>query len=300
MKTPLPSGSVAALRIERVGFTTLQDLGRPGWAHLGVPHSGAADRASHALANRLAGNAPDAATFETSGGLVLRAMQDTFVVLTGPDCEAFVDHVPLARCRATRVAAGQCVRVTRMHAGMRSYLAVAGGIDSAMMLGSRSHDTLSGTSSGIVPLQLSDGAELSVGMPQGEPNGLDMPITPVLDGRIRLSEGPHAELFPRQVLEQLAKSDWMVLPASNRIGVRLTPTGNGKKSLIDALSNNSLAEPDSTALVRGAMQLTPSGELVVMLADHPTTGGYPVIWIIDSDITNGLSQLTPITVVRFC
>lgn len=294
MTTSTPSKSAAALRIERVGFTTLQDLGRPGWAHLGVPHSGAADRTSHALANRLAGNTADAATFETSGGLVLRAMRDTIVVLTGPDCEAFVDDVPLARCRATRVAAGQCVRVTRMYAGIRSYLAVAGGIECAMMLGSRSHDTLSGTSSGIVPLQLSDGAELSVGMPPREPHGLDVPITPILDGRIRLSEGPHAELFPLQVLKQLlTKSGWTVSPSSNRIGVRLASSSNNTNSLVDELNSNSLGELDSMALVRGAMQLTPSGELVVMLADHPTTGGYPVIAVVHADDVDVTGQRSP-------
>jgi len=300
MTNSVSGGSVVTLRVERVGITTVQDRGRLGWAHLGVPHSGAADRASYELANRLAGNEPHAAAFETSGGLVLHAVRDLVVVLTGPDCEAFVDDAPLDRCRATRVTAGQCVRITRMRAGVRAYLAVAGGIDGPMMMGSRAHDTLSGVASGIVALPLSDGVEISVGTSHGEPHSLDVPIATVLDGHVRLSEGPHAELFPPHVLEQLTKLEWTVSPASNRIGVRLTSMGNGKKSLTDALRINSLGELDSMALVRGAVQLTPSGELVVMLADHPTTGGYPVIWTIDSDITNGFSQLTPGTVVRFC
>jgi allophanate hydrolase subunit 2 len=181
-----------------------------------------------------------------------------------------------------------------MHAGMRSYLAVAGGIDCPMMLGSRSHDTLSGTSSGIVPLQLSDGAELSVGMPKGEPQGLDVPITPILDGRIRLSEGPHAELFRLQMLKQLlTKSGWTVLPSSNRIGVRLASSSNSSNSLVDELNSNSLGELDSMALVRGAVQLTPSGELVVMLADHPTTGGYPVIAVVHADDVDVMGQRSP-------
>ncbi|MFZ9730969.1 MAG: hypothetical protein ACO3CX_04980, partial [Ilumatobacteraceae bacterium] len=154
--------------------------------------------------------------------------------------------------------------------------------------------TLSGTSSGIVPLQLSDGAELSVGMRQREPHGLDVPITPILDGRIRLSEGPHAELFPLQVLKQLlTKSGWTVSPSSNRIGVRLASSSNNTNSLVDELNSNSLGELDSMALVRGAMQLMPSGELVVMLADHPTTGGYPVIAVVHADDVDVMGQRSP-------
>ena len=285
--------SVVTLCVERVGITTVQDRGRPGWAHLGVPHSGAADRASYELANRLAGNEPQAAAFETSGGLVLHAVRDMVIVLTGPDCEAFVDDAPLDRCRATRVAAGQRVRITRMRAGVRAYLAVTGGIDCTMMLGSRAHDTLSGVASGIVALPLSDGTEVSLGTSHGEPHSLDVPIATVLDGHVRLSEGPHAELFPPQVLEQLTKLEWTVSPASNRIGVRLTSTNSSKKSLADALRINSLGELNSMALVRGAVQLTPSGELVVMLADHPTTGGYPVVGVVHRGDVDQLSQLPP-------
>jgi len=178
---------------------------------------------------------------------------------------------------------------------VRAYLAVAGGIDCPMMLGSRAHDTLSGVASGSVALPISDGAEISVGTSHGQPHSLDVPIATVLDGRIRLSEGPHAELFPRQVLEQLTKLEWTVSPASNRIGVRLTSTGNGKKTLTDALGSNSLGELDSMALVRGAAQLTPSGELVVMLADHPTTGGYPVVGVAKPSDVDALSQSAPNT-----
>ena len=284
-----------SLRVERVGFTTLQDLGRPGWAHLGVPHSGAADRASHALANRLAGNSPSAATLETSGGLVLRAEHDVVVVLTGADCDAVVDGAPLSRCRATRVAAGQLVRVDRMRVGVRSYLAVAGGIDCPSLLGSRSHDALSG----IVPLPLSDGAKLQVGTPNTEPHSLDVPIAPVLGGRIRIEEGPHAELFSRQVLDQLTKSEWRVSPASNRIGVRLTASSTSTSSLILALSSVSLGELDSMALVRGAVQLTARGELLVMLADYPTTGGYPVVAVTKPSHVDVVSQSAPNTRITF-
>jgi len=86
------------LRIERVGITTRQDVGRRGLAHLGVPTSGAADRASYLLANRLAGNAPSAAMFETSGGLSFTALDDVDVVVTGAECDAAIGSRPAAHC----------------------------------------------------------------------------------------------------------------------------------------------------------------------------------------------------------
>ena len=92
-----------SLIVDRVGFTTVQDAGRPGWAHLGVPHSGAADRTSFALANRLVGNPNGSAMFETSGGLRLHVLQPVTLVLTGADCEAFIDEQPLAACRVRHV-----------------------------------------------------------------------------------------------------------------------------------------------------------------------------------------------------
>lgn len=284
-----------SLRVERAGFTTLQDLGRPGWAHLGVPHSGAADRTSHALANRLAGNAATAATLETSGGLVVRAEHDMVVVLTGADCDAFVDGTPLARCRATRVAAGKVIRVERMRVGVRSYLAIAGGIDGTVMLGSQSHDTLSS----IVPQPLTDGVALHIGAAQRDHYSLDVPIEPTRRASVRLSRGPHAELIADATLRHVTTAMWSVSEASNRVGVRLTATETNMASQNSLLGGQLLGELDSMALVRGAVQLTPSGELVVMLADHPTTGGYPVMAVVHAEDVDSMGQYEPTSSVRF-
>ncbi|NDH37431.1 MAG: allophanate hydrolase subunit 2 family protein, partial [Acidimicrobiia bacterium] len=146
------------LVIERLGFTTVQDAGRSGWAHLGVPRSGAVDRASFALANRLLGNEPTAALFETSGGLRMRLHAPTTVVLTGADADAFVDDRPLAACRPQRITEGAVLRVERMRTGVRSYLGFAGGLSGEPVLGSLSHDTLSK----LVPIDLSDGATVEL------------------------------------------------------------------------------------------------------------------------------------------
>ena len=283
-----------SLCVERVGFTTLQDLGRPGWAHLGVPHSGAADRASHALANRLAGNSPLAATLETSGGLVVRALHDMVVVLTGADCDAVVDGAPLSRCRATHVAAGKVIRIERMRVGVRSYLAIAGGIDGTVMLGSQSHDTLSS----IVPQPLTDGVVLHIGTAHRDHYSLDVPIEPTRKGSIRLSRGPHTELIPDATLRHVTTAMWSVSEASNRIGVRLTATQANVASTTGLLGGQLVGELDSMALVHGAVQLTPSGELAVMLADHPTTGGYPVMAVVHPDDVDGVGQLEPETTLK--
>lgn len=138
------------LSIERVGITTVQDVGRRGLAYLGVPTSGAADRASYLLANRLAGNVPGAAMFETSGGLSFTALDDVDVVVTGAECDAAIGSRPAAHCAPMLLRAGETFSVTRVCEGVRAYVAVSGGIVGTPILGSLSHDTLSG----IVPVAL--------------------------------------------------------------------------------------------------------------------------------------------------
>ncbi|MFM7047117.1 MAG: biotin-dependent carboxyltransferase family protein [Actinomycetota bacterium] len=265
------------LRIARAGITTLQDRGRLGWAHLGVPTSGAADRASHALANRLAGNPEEAAAFETSGGLVLAVLHDTNVVIAGADCEAFIDDTPLRRCVATGVRAGQRIRIERIRDGVHTYLSVSGGLAGPRVLGSQSHDMLSG----IVPLVLTEGVELATGDSHASVTSLDVVVSPRRSDRLLLQPGPHVELLPTTARAELTRHTWTVSPTSNRVGVRLTSS----LSSIDVP-----AELASIPLVRGAVQLTPACELVVMLSDHPTTGGYPVIGVVDPDDVDGLAQ----------
>lgn len=259
------------LRVDRVGITTVQDLGRRGWAHVGVPRSGAADRTSHKLANRLVGNPPGAASIETSGGLVLTALDDCVVVVAGAECEASVDGRAVAHCRSTRVPSGATLRMNRLVSGVRSYLAVAGGIRGEALLGSLSHDTLSG----IVPLPLAIGTTLVVGSPTGTPTGLDVPITPRDDRVLRVDPVPHLDARSVQIPVVVAST-------ADRIGVRLrgypAPHAAG-------------GELASVPLVRGAIQLTPENELVVMLADHPTTGGYPVIGVMQPDDVDLLAQI---------
>lgn len=276
--------------VERVGLTTVQDSGRIGWAHLGVPRSGAADLTSFQLANRLVGNHPHAAALETSGGLSLRMRDDTVVVVTGADCDATVDDLPLARCEATRVRANSIVRLSRMRSGVRAYVAVAGGITASPQLGSLAHDTLGD----IVAVPLAVGALLTVGTPQRPPSSVDVPITPQHRSRLRLAPGPHVSLLSSPQRAAVTRHIWRVSETSNRVAVRLTSA-----TLAHDVFRPALPEVLSLPLVRGAVQLAPSGELIVMLADHPTTGGYPVIAVLHTSDLDDLAQRPPTSSVQF-
>jgi len=298
-----------AIRLDRVGLSTVQDAGRPGFAHLGVPRSGAADRTSFALANRLAGNANTAAVLETSGGLAVTALCDITVVLTGADSEAFVGDHPLARCKAISVAEGETLRVDRLRTGTRAYLAISGGItgvhrndetatNGRALLGSLSHDVLSG----FIPVPLQSGSLLRIGEPASPPSSLDLAVDFVLSRRIQLTEGPHFDLFASESLQHFARTTWNVSPTSNRVGIRLadsSPSATHESSFAAALKRASLGELASIPLVRGAVQVTPSGELVVLVADHPTTGGYPVIGVVALEDVDALVQQQPGSAVTF-
>jgi biotin-dependent carboxylase-like uncharacterized protein len=266
------------LRIERVGITTVQDAGRRGLAHLGLPSSGAADRTSYLLANRLAGNAPGAAMFETSGGLSFTSLDDIDVVVTGSECDATIGSRHAAHCAPMLLRAGETFSVIRIREGVRAYVAVSGGIVGTPILGSLSHDTLSG----IVPVVLHIGASLRVGVAVAASSSLDAPVRPDRLQSLRVSPGPHRDLVGSSALESVLDGAFRVSASSDRIGVRLRGAGV-------TLARDIFSLP-SVPLVRGAMQLTPSGELVVMLADHPTTGGYPVVAVVHPDDVDRLAQ----------
>ncbi len=265
------------LIVERAGLTTVQDYGRPGWAHLGVPHSGAVDRGSFLLANRLAGNKRSAAMLESSGGLSLRAAAVVTVVITGADTDAYINDQPLAHCKATLVHPGDTIRINRVLDGMRCYVAFTGGMHGLAQLHSLSHDSLSQ----IVPIPLTVGGEIALGATDRLATSLDVPIVPRRAPRLSLHPGPHHSLLTPEQRQDLASQQWIIAQDSNRIGVRLTN---------DTLRRNEFPELLSLPLVRGAVQLTPSEELVVMLADHPTTGGYPVVGVLASDDVDDLAQ----------
>ena len=265
------------LLIEQVGLTTVQDRGRSGWAHLGVSHSGAADRASFHLANRLLHNPPESAVLETAGGVAVRATTDVHVVLTGAECDALLNGHAVAHCQPLLMRAGDELRISTVRRGVWAYVGIAGGIDGPEQLGSRAHDTLGN----IVPIPLSVGGILQVGDVHGSPISLDTPVVPRDTTRLGITDGPHGDLLPRDDLERIFRQAWRVSAEPNRVGVRLAGPVV-RRQLTDELH--------SFPLVRGAVQLTPANELVVMIADHPTTGGYPVVGVVAGPDVDRLAQ----------
>ena len=271
------------LRIVSPGLQSLiQDLGRHGHSGLGVSAAGALDRASLRRANRLVGNAPAAAAIETvAGGLTVQAVGDQVLAVTGApsgldiasapgsDGETWHRAAPMATPFA--LLDGETLSLGAPQSGFRSYLAVRGGVDAAPVLGSRSTDTMSGI--GPAPLAarqvLAAGGEAEsgvVGAPELQPDYPGTGVT-VLD----VVPGPRADWFDQAALDSFAAQVWDVKAQSNRVGMRLDGT---------PLQRTRQGELASEGTVAGALQVPPEGLPVLFLADHPITGGYPVIAVV--------------------
>lgn len=269
-------------------LTTVQDLGRPGYAHLGVPPSGALDTESFRLANRLVGNPENAAALEiTLGGLSVVLSEDRWVAFTGAPAKVSVDKRPVALYAPFLLAAGEKLRVGMPSAGVRSYLAVAGGVTPPAVLGSRATDLLSG----IGPAPLRAGDEVPLGEPTGPVSTADGVAGWTQRGAtLRVYPGPRDDWFTGAALAALTSEEYRVTPESNRIGLRLGGP---------ALPRRNHAELPSEGLVTGAVQVPASGQPLLFLADHPTTGGYPVIGVVDPDDLPLAAQARPGTTLRF-
>ncbi|MEV5343672.1 biotin-dependent carboxyltransferase family protein [Streptomyces sp. NPDC052676] len=279
-----------ALAVVRAGaLTTVQDLGRPGYAHLGVPRSGALDAPAAALVNRLVGNRPAAAVLETTlTGCALRPRSAVTVAVGGAPCAVTVDGHPAAWGAPVLVPAGALLDVGPARAGVRSYVAVSGGIAVEPVLGSRSTDLLSG----LGPVPLTDGAVLPLGSPGAPHARVDTAPQPAPPTELvlRVTLGPRDDWFTRQALRDFTSRAYRVSAASNRIGLRTEGP---------ALERARPGELPSEGMVLGAVQVPPDGRPVVFLADHPTTGGYPVIAVVHPTDLPAAAQALPGTPVRF-
>ncbi|HEX4811282.1 MAG TPA: biotin-dependent carboxyltransferase family protein [Nonomuraea sp.] len=267
-------------------YATVQDLGRPGYAHLGVPRSGAADAGSLRLANRLVGNGEELAGIEFTFGMArLRFLAGAWVALAGAPVAAGPARgagmgVPFW------VPGGAELRLGAPEWGLRTYLAVRGGIAVPPVLGSRATDALSG----LGPEPLRAGARLPVGRAEGViPVDLAPPPGP-RPAVLRVSPGPRDDWFAPEALEAMCAGAYMVSQDSNRVGVRLRGP---------ALGRVKEGELPSEGMVEGAVQVPPSGQPIVFLADHPPTGGYPVIGVVRAADVAVAAQLRPGDEVRF-
>jgi biotin-dependent carboxylase-like uncharacterized protein len=278
---------MTVLRVERAGsLTTVQDRGRRGLAHLGVPRAGPLDAPAAALANRLVGNDVDAALLEvTWGGLEVTADAGVWVAVTGAPASLDVDGAERGCDRAEWLPPGVRLRLGTPRAGVRSYLAVAGGVAVDPVLGSRATDTLAW----VGPPRVEDGAELPIGVAPSPPAPLDTPH-PRRPAPLRVSRGPRADWFAGDALERLCATAYVVGDESNRIGLRLD--GEAPDRVRDD-------ELPSEGMVLGAVQVPPGGQPVVFLADHPPTGGYPVLAVVHPDDLWQCAQLRPGEELRF-
>jgi biotin-dependent carboxylase-like uncharacterized protein len=270
-------------------LATVQDLGRSGHAHLGVPGSGAADARSLRLGNRLVGNPENAAGLElTLGGAVLRFHEPGWIAVTGAPAAVTVGGRACGMHAPCHVPAGSLVEFGVPTAGVRTYLAVRGGLAVAPILGSRATDLLSG----IGPPPLRPGDRLPVGPPGGAEITVDQAPVAALPERpvLGVLPGPRDDWFDADGLATLTGSPYEVTADSNRVGVRLAGP---------ALRRSRDGELPSEGMVIGALQVPPSGQPIIFLADHPTTGGYPVIAVLAPADLPVAAQLRPGQQVRF-
>jgi KipI family sensor histidine kinase inhibitor len=274
----------------------VQDGGRRNVAAVGVPAAGPADPVSFALANRLAGNETGAGTLElTGGGTRLRCLTECHVAVVGAAPDVRVDGTAELAGQLLPLRAGQVLDVGRQRAGCRSYLSVAGGILGPEWFDSSGTDELTGLGAG--PLAAGDVVRAGAwGPPLGDHvlgRGVtDMDASSVVE--LRVLPGPHAEKFNAAVLARLDESVFVVQPDSNRVGLRLRSAA-GVPAWRDGPTGGGL---DSQGVVTGTVQVPPDGDPVVLMTDHATLGGYPVVAVVVAADHGLLGQCAPGTQVR--
>jgi biotin-dependent carboxylase-like uncharacterized protein len=289
-------------------LSTVQDAGRPGFGHLGVPRSGAADPSALAIANLLAGNDPGAAAMEcTLLGPTLLALRPLTIAIAGADLGVTIQpsghRLPARASHA--LAAGDILGFELAGSpalGCRAYIAIGGAIDVPVVLGSRS-TSLVGAFGGFEGRPLRTGDVLQLGPldrvpeagtapPRAWPGELPGPRTE----RIRLVPGPAAPEGARDPrFRRLIDAAWSVAPDSDRRGLRLI----ARDGSTAALSADLRGDQPSHGVVPGAVQLTPSGQPLILMPDAGTTGGYPVVAVVATADLSILGQLVPGSEVSF-
>lgn len=289
--------SVVGLRVVATAFPVLmQDAGRSGQAAHGISGSGAMDLPSLRRANRRAGNPPDAAALEiTLGPTRLSVDAPATLVLDGAadraEIEAGPARIPVDVTRPFALDPGEVLVIPPPARGMRSYLARRGGFDAPRLLGSAATDTLAG----IGPDPLGAGAAIGFAdnpalAVDGEPAAHTWLPAAGETVLLPVTLGPRADWFPDAAVALLLAQDWEVTAQSSRVGVRLAG---------DPLMRDDARELPSEGTEHGAIQVPHSGQPVLFLADHPLTGGYPVIATVLPDALPLAGQIPPGARIRF-
>lgn len=290
-RTTAAESTPAGLIVEDPGLqSTIQDLGRAGNSALGVSVSGAMDRSSLRRANRIAGNPEDAAGIEVLfGGLKLRAAEDQVLAVSGAPVDLQIGARSLQMDAPFALLAGETLALGRPSTGLRTYLAVRGGVGVDVVLGSRSTDTLSD----LGPEPLSAGSTLPI-LPAPPSSVVGNPeVPPHLESggtTLRVVLGPRDSWFTPESVESFLSQEWTVTPQSNRVGLRLSGA---------PLERAAEGELASEGVIRGSIQVPPNGQPLIFLSDHPVTGGYPVIGVVVSADLDKAGQIAPGGTVRF-
>jgi KipI family sensor histidine kinase inhibitor len=271
--------------------TTVQDRGRAGHRRYGVPPAGVLDAPAAAAANAAAGNGPDRAVLEcTVAGPVLRFLRPVRFALAGADLGAVLERSdlgawPVPPAAAVLARPGNVLRFTGRVRGCRAYLALAGGLDVPILMGSRSTDLTAGFG-GHEGRPLHAGDLLAVGPGDAEPRGVGVHAWSGTDDAIvvRVVPGPQDDHFAPATLERFLAASWAVASTSDRAACRLA----GPR-----LEHLGASEVSSEGMVPGSIQVPPDGQPIVMLADGPTTGGYPKIATVVSADLALLAQVLP-------
>jgi len=270
----------------------IQDLGRPGWANIGVGPSGAFDRGALRLANRLVGNRESAACIETlGGGLRLQFHEPTVVCVTGAVGPITIINDGTSRETARNapitVGPSDVLTIGTPTVGLRSYIGIRQGIQIEHALGSSSTDTLAA----IGPSALKAGQTLSLANEAVAHPPLDLAVPRSITGPLNVIPGPRWDWFTPESQASFVRETWAVSPISSRIGIRLTG--------IPLERTEPSRELASEPMVTGAIQLPPDGLPVILGPDRPTTGGYPVIAVVVDAHLDRLAQLAPGASVAF-
>ena len=285
------AGAGRGIEVTEAGlFATVQDLGRPGHAALGVARSGALDRAALRVGNRLVGNPEGATGIEiTMGGFRARAATRLWFAVTGAWGPVTLDGRPVDPYTAHEWPAGAELHVDWVEHGVRAMLAVRGGVAVPRVLGSRSTDVMAG----LGPDRLAAGAHVEVGPDPAAP----VPVAPTAtwgappdEIELRLAPGPRSDWFDDDARVALFDGEWTVAADADRVGVRLDGP---------VLTRRRTGELPSEGMVPGALQVPPSGRPTVLLADGPVTGGYPVIAVVADADLDLLAQARPGSRIRF-
>jgi biotin-dependent carboxylase-like uncharacterized protein len=293
-------GSVTALRVLAGGLlATVEDLGRPAARRYGVPGGGAMDAFAIEAANRLAGNPPGAAALEIAGGgAVFEALAPLLLALAGADLGARLGGRPLAPWTAALVRPGAHIQFQGRPGdwGARAYLALAGGIATPQVLGSRG-TCLAGGFGGFAGRPLRPGDVLEAGASREDVAALAGRRWPAerrpayrAEPVLRVTRGPHAGRFAADSLAALVGEPFRVSPTSNRMGYRLEGP---------LLHTQAAVDLPSLGVLPGAIQVPPDGGAILLMADAQTTGGYPIAGVVIGADLPLAAQLLPGDRLRF-